>query len=198
MVSFTRIAIVPLLLFALATASYADDFRPRAAAAPDLAHPKLFKANGLSFQLPADWRVTANDRLQDTDGRGVSIEADKAAFEVLNLDVVVQVLRTKVAPSFEGTAQYLYQSQVDDKPTQYTKPDFAPFMLNDKYPALVSRYTHKIFNDDELYAHRLDIVTSKVCGKGWTCVVFSSGLAANESAVKQGMAKIYETIRYQP
>ncbi|MGY4833743.1 hypothetical protein [Burkholderia cepacia] len=193
-----RIVIVPLILLALATASHAYDFRPRAAASPDLTHPKLFKANGLSFQLPADWKVTANDRLRDTDGRGVSIEADKSALEVLNLDVVVQVLRTKVAPSFEGTAQYLYESQVDDKSAQYTKPDFAPIMLSDKYPALASRYTHKIFNDDELYAHRLDLVTSKVCGKGWTCVVFSSGLAANESAAKQGMAKIYETIRYQP
>ncbi|MEN2473604.1 hypothetical protein [Burkholderia sp. GS2Y] len=193
-----RIAIAFLIFISLSTVSYADDFRPRAAAAPDLAHPKLFKANGLSFQLPADWRVTASDRLQDTDGRGISIEADKSAFEVLNLDVVVQVLRTKVAPSFEGTAQYLYESQVDDKPAQYTKPDFAPFMLNDKYPALASRYTHNIFNQDELYAHRLDLVTSKVCGNGWTCVVFSSGLAANESAAKQGMAKIYETIRYQP
>ncbi|RQS27953.1 hypothetical protein DIE03_19780 [Burkholderia sp. Bp8992] len=189
---------VPFVLLSLATTSYADDFRPRAAAAPDLAHPKLFKSNGLSFQLPGDWRITANDRLQDTDGRGVSIQADKSAFEVLNLDVVVQVLRTKVAPSFEGTAQYLYQSQVDDKPTQYTKPDFMPFMLSGKYPALASRYTHTIFNQDELYAHRLDLVTSKVCGKGWTCVVLSSGLAANEGAAKQGMAKIYETIRYQP
>ncbi|WP_230684592.1 hypothetical protein [Burkholderia cepacia] len=193
-----RIAFASFILLALSVTSYADDFRPRAAAAPDLAHPKLFKTNGLSFQLPADWRVTANDRLQDTDGRGISIEADKSAFEVLNLDVVVQVLRTKVAPSFEGTAQYLYESQVDDKPAQYTKPDFAPFMLNDKYPALASRYTHNIFKQDELYAHRLDLVTSKVCGNGWTCVVFSSGLAANESAAKQGMAKIYETIRYQP
>ncbi|WP_176051205.1 hypothetical protein [Burkholderia sp. BCC1644] len=198
MVSFTQIALVPLLLLTLATASHADDFRPRAAAAPDLAHPKLFKANGLSFQLPADWKITANDPLRDIDGRGVSIEADKSAFQVLNLDVVVQVLRTKAAPSFDGTAQYLYESQVDDQPAQYTKPDFAPFMLNGKYPALASSYTHKIFNDDELYAHRLDLVTSKVCGKGWTCVVFSSGLAANESAAKQGMAKIYETIRYQP
>ncbi|RQR28511.1 hypothetical protein [Burkholderia sp. Bp9142] len=189
---------VIFILLSLATASHADDFRPRAAATPDLAHPKLFKANGLNFQFPADWKITANDRLQDTDGRGVSIEADKSAFEVLNLDVVVQVLRTKVAPSFEGTAQYLYERQVDDKPAQYTKPDFAQFMLNDKSPALASRYTHTIFNQDELYAHRLDLVTSKVCGKGWTCVVFSSGLAANESAAKQGMAKIYETIRYEP
>ncbi|WP_322026697.1 hypothetical protein [Burkholderia sp. BCC1977] len=163
-----------------------------------MAHPKLFKADGLSFQLPSDWKVTANDPLQGADGRGVSIEADKSAFEVLNLDVVVQVLRTKVAPSFEGTAQYLYEIQVDDKPTQYTKPDFAQFMLNDKYPALASRYTHTIFNQDELYAHRLDLVTSKVCGKGWTCVIFSSGLAANESAARHGMARIYETIRYQP
>ncbi|WP_321810697.1 MULTISPECIES: hypothetical protein [unclassified Burkholderia] len=149
-------------------------------------HPKLFKANGLSFQLPADWRITANDPLQGTDGRGVSIEADKSAFEVLNLDVVVQVLRTKVAPSSEGTAQYLYESQVDDKPAQYTKPEFAPFMLNGKYPALASRYMHTIFNQDELYAHRLDLVTSKVCGKGWTCVIFSSGLAANERAAEAG------------
>ncbi|WP_321801726.1 hypothetical protein [Burkholderia sp. BCC1988] len=149
-------------------------------------HPKLFKANGLSFQLPADWRITANDPLQGTDGRGVSIEADKSAFEVLNLDVVVQVLRTKVAPSSEGTAQYLYESQVDDKPAQYAKPEFAPFMLNGKYPALASRYMHTIFNQDELYAHRLDLVTSKVCGKGWTCVIFSSGLAANERAAEAG------------
>ncbi|MBN3768965.1 hypothetical protein [Burkholderia sp. Se-20378] len=193
-----RIVLVPFLFLALTTASYADDFRPRAAAAPDLAHPKLFKANGLSFQLPGDWRVTANDPLQDTDGRGVSIEADKSAFAVLNLDVVVQVLRTKVAPSYEGTVQYLYRSQVDDKPTQYTKPDFASFMLSGKYPALASRYTHTLFKQDEFYAHRLDLVTSKICGKGWTCVVLSSGLAANESAAKQGMAKIYETIRYQP
>lgn len=193
-----RKAIIIFIFLSLSTTLYADDFRPRAAAAPDLAHPKLFKANGLSFQLPGDWRVTANDLLQDTDGRRVSIEADKSAFEVLNLDVVVQVLRTKVARSYEGTAQYLYQSQVDDKPTQYTKPDFASFMLSSKYPALASRYTHTIFKQDELYAHRLDLVTSKVCGMGWTCMVLSSGLAANESAAKQGMAKIYETIRYQP
>lgn len=87
---------------------------------------------------------------------------------------------------------------MDDTPTQYTKPDFAPFVLNDKYPALASRYTHTVFNQDGFYAHRLDLVTSKVCGKSWTCVIFSSRVAANESAAKQGMSKIYETIRYQP
>lgn len=195
---YMRIVIVPFLLLSLAATAYADDFRPRAAEAPDLAHPKRFKANGLSFQLPADWRVTSNDPLEDTDGRGLRIEADKSAFEVLNLEVIVQVVRTKVALPFEGTAQYLYKSQVDDKAAQYTQPNFAPFMLNGKYPALASRYTHKIFKPDELYAHRLDLITSKVCGKGWTCVVLSSGLAANESAAKQGMAKIYETIRYEP
>ncbi|VWB80808.1 hypothetical protein BLA13014_03716 [Burkholderia aenigmatica] len=193
-----RTVLVPVRLFSLAATSYADDFRLRAGAAPDLAHPKRFNSNGLSFQLPADWRITANDPLEDTEGRGVGIEADKSAFEVLNLDVVVQVLRTKVAQSFEGTAQYLYKSQVDDKAAQYTKPNLVPFMLDNKYPALASRYTHKIFKQDELYAHRLDLVTSKVCGNGWTCVILSSGLAANESAAKQGMARIYETIRYEP
>ncbi|KAF1033807.1 MAG: hypothetical protein GAK33_06152 [Burkholderia lata] len=193
-----RITALPFVLLMVVPTSYADDFRPRAAAAPDLAHPKRFQSNGLSFQLPVDWRITANDALQDTEGRGVSIQADKSAFEVLNLDVVVQVVRTKVAASFEGMAQYLYKSEVDDKAAQYTQPNFAPFMLDNKYPALASRYTHTIFNQGELYAHRLDLVTRKVCGKGWTCVILSSGLAANESAAKQGMARIYETIRYEP
>ncbi|VWC35808.1 hypothetical protein BLA6993_06710 [Burkholderia lata] len=190
--------LVPVRPFSLAATSCGDDFRLSAAAAPDLAHPKRFQSNGLSFQLPVDWRITANDALQDTEGRGVSIQADKSAFEVLNLDVVVQVVRTKVAASFEGMAQYLYKSEVDDKAAQYTQPNFAPFMLDNKYPALASRYTHTIFNQGELYAHRLDLVTRKVCGKGGTCVILSSGLAANESAAKQGMARIYETIRYEP
>ncbi|MDN7908190.1 hypothetical protein QZM18_29310 [Burkholderia diffusa] len=35
-------------------------------------------------------------------------------------------------------------------------------------------------------------------GENQHCVICSSGLAANESAAKHGMAKIYETIRYQP
>ncbi|MCA8298430.1 hypothetical protein LGN19_32035 [Burkholderia sp. AU30198] len=94
-----RTVLVPVCLFSLAATSCACNFRLRAAAAPDLVHPKRLKSNGLSFALPANWRVTANDLLEDTDGRGVSIQADKAAFEGLNLDVVVQVLRTAIARS---------------------------------------------------------------------------------------------------
>lgn len=127
-----RNVIAPITLLALSIASYVGDFRPRAAAAPDLAHPALFKFNGLSSKLSADWRVTANDSRQDTDGRGVSIEVNNIAFEVLNLEVVVQVQCANVAHFFRGAAQYLYRNQVDDKHTQYTKQDFAPVMLSDK------------------------------------------------------------------
>ncbi len=83
--SVMRTVLVPVRLFSLAETSYADDFRLRAGAAPDLAHP-----NGLSVQ----WRITADDPLKDTDGRGVSIQADKSEFEGLNPDVVVQMLRS--------------------------------------------------------------------------------------------------------
>ncbi|WP_420210476.1 hypothetical protein ACN8ZM_02115 [Burkholderia aenigmatica] len=85
-----RTVLVPVRLFSLAATSYADDFRLRAGATPDLAHPKRFQSNGLSFQ----WRITADDPLDGTDGRGVSIQADKSAFEGLNPDVVVQMLRS--------------------------------------------------------------------------------------------------------
>ncbi|VWC57611.1 hypothetical protein BLA9940_02621 [Burkholderia aenigmatica] len=102
-----RTVLVPVRLFSLAATSCACNFRLRAAAAPGLVHPKRLKSNGLSFALPANWRVTANDPLEDTDGRGGSIQADKAAFEGLNLDVVVQVLRTTIAPSFDCAAQSL-------------------------------------------------------------------------------------------
>ncbi|HIH2746580.1 hypothetical protein L3V59_02015 [Burkholderia aenigmatica] len=104
-----RTVLVPVRLFSLAATSCACNFRLRAAA-PDLVHPKRFKSNGSSFALPANWRVTANDLLEDTDGRGVSIQADKAAFEGLNLDVVVQVLRTAIARSFDCAAQSLWTS----------------------------------------------------------------------------------------
>ncbi|WP_176100877.1 hypothetical protein [Burkholderia cepacia] len=137
-------------------------------------------------------------RSEPADGQGVDIEADKAAFEMLTLGVAVQVVRTKVAPTLKGTAAYLYNRQVDDKPAQYTKANYEPVTLNGKYPALASRYTHKIFKVDWVYAHRLDLIASRPCGDGWTCVIFSSGLAANENPAKQGMAKIYETVRYQP
>ncbi|MBN3839906.1 MULTISPECIES: hypothetical protein [Burkholderia] len=85
-----RTVLVPVRLFSLAATSYAGDFRPRAGATPDLAHPKRFQSNGLSFQR----RITADDPLDGTDGRGVSIKTDKSAFEGLNPEVVVQMLRS--------------------------------------------------------------------------------------------------------
>ncbi|WP_156441424.1 MULTISPECIES: hypothetical protein [unclassified Burkholderia] len=193
-----RRSLLALILLATVTAASADNTDSRAADAPDLVHLKPYAANGVSFQLPSNWTVTWSGRLEDTNGQGVDIEADKAAFEVLTLGVTVQVVPTKVAPTLKGTAAYLYNLQVDDKPAQYTKANYEPIMLNGKYPALASRYSHKIFKDDRVYAHRLDLIASKPCGDGWTCIIFSTGLAANENPAKQGMAKIYETVRYQP
>ena len=189
-----------LLLLALAaasTAAAAADVATPAIAAPDVAHAKKYAQDGISVSLPGNWKVIENTAMDDGGGRALGIEADKPDFETLGLDVTVQVYPDAIAPSLEGAAEFLTQQQIDGS-ENYTEPKHTDYQLGGRFPALVSRYTHTVFGADSAYAKRVDLYALKPCGKGWTCLLYTQTLAANESAASAGMAQLYESVKFAP
>lgn len=164
--------------------------------APNLKSLKKYSENGVSMQLPGNWTVT-NSIPNDGTGGVLSIEADKEGLESIGLDVIVQIFPADQTGSNEDLAKAVYERQVEGS-TNYSKPVIKPFTLGGGHPAIAQRYEHKIFTNDRPYAHRLDLIASKPCGKEWVCLIFSQTLQVNEQSASIGMGKIYETVKYAP
>ncbi|OXJ28581.1 hypothetical protein CFB46_06075 [Burkholderia sp. HI2761] len=75
---------------------------------------------------------------------------------MLTWNVMVQVVRTKVAPMLKDAAAYPYNQQVDGRPAQYTKANYEPIMLNVKHPTPASRYSLTTFKVDRVFTTSLD------------------------------------------
>ncbi|SFL26255.1 hypothetical protein [Lysobacter sp. cf310] len=186
-----------LLAFAAATPVRAEKIATPAIAAPDVAHAKKYAQDGISVSLPGNWTVTENTAMDEGGGRALGIEADKPDFETLGLDITLQVYPEDSAPSLEGAAEFLVARQIDGS-KNYSEPKHSDYQLGGRFPALVSRYTHTVFDADSAYAKRVDLYALKPCGEGWVCLLYTQTLAANESAASAGMAKLYETMKFAP
>ncbi|RDZ29541.1 hypothetical protein [Lysobacter silvisoli] len=187
-----------LLLLALAAAPlHAETVATPAIAAPDVAHAKKYAQDGISLSLPGNWKVIENTAMEQGGGRALGIEADKPDFETLGLDITVQVYPDDIAPSLQGAAEFLVQQQTEGSDS-YTEAKHADYKLGGRFPALVARYTHTAFGADSAYAKRVDLYAIKACGAGWTCLLYTQTVAANESAASAGMAQLYDTVKFAP
>lgn len=74
------------------------------AAAPDVASAKTYMKQGLKMQVPGNWRVVEDHPSDGEDQRHVIIEADKTRFEVLNLEVRINLVHMSEAISLPDWA----------------------------------------------------------------------------------------------
>ena len=189
-----------LIAFAVAFgssfAAVAQDIQTRPIDAPDVKNEKPYSQDGISFKLPGNWIVTDNQPIEGG-GRNVSIEAEKADFETFALEANLHVYPEETAATLQESAEYLVNVYQDEQPEKYSTPEYSEFSLG-KAPALTVRYTHKGLDGDSAYAKQFGLYARKPCGEGWICLIYAQTLAANESAARAGLQKIFENVRYAP
>ena len=190
-------ALIALVVaFGSSFAAVAQDIQTRPIDAPDVKNEKPYSQNGISFKLPGNWIVTDNQPIEGG-GRNVSIEAEKADFETFALEANLHVYPEETAATLQESAEYLVNVYQDEQPEKYSTPEYSEFSLG-KAPALTVRYTHKGLDGDSAYAKQFGLYARKPCGEGWICLIYAQTLAANESAARAGLQKIFENVRYAP
>lgn len=175
----------------------AQDLQPRPVDAPDVKGAKAYSQDGISFELPGNWIVTGNDPIEGG-GRNVAIEAQKADFDTFALEANLHVYPEETAATLQESAEYLVGVYQDGQPENYSEPEFSEFELGGKDPALAVRYTHRALGNDSPHAKQFGLYARKPCGEGWICLIYTQTLAANESAAKAGLQKVFENVRYAP
>ena len=190
-------ALIALVVaFGSSFAAVAQDIQTRPIDAPDVKNEKPYSQDGISFKLPGNWSVTDNQPIEGG-GRNVSIEAEKADFETFALEANLHVYPEETAATLQESAEYLVNVYQDEQPEKYSTPEYSEFSLG-KAPALTVRYTHKGLDGDSAYAKQFGLYARKPCGEGWICLIYAQTLAANESAARAGLQKIFENVRYAP
>ena len=190
-------ALIALVVaFGSSFAAVAQDIQTRPIDAPDVKNEKPYSQDGISFKLPGNWIVTDNQPIEGG-GRNVSIEAEKADFETFALEANLHVYPEETAATLQESAEYLVNVYQDEQPEKYSTPEYSEFSLG-KAPALTVRYTHKGLDGDSAYAKQFGLYARKPCGEGWICLIYAQTLAANESAARAGLQKIFENVRYAP
>ena len=190
-------ALIALVVaFGSSFAAVAQDIQTRPIDAPDVKNEKPYSQDGISFKLPGNWSVTDNQPIEGG-GRNVSIEAEKADFETFALEANLHVYPEETAATLQESAEYLVNVYQDEQPEKYSTPEYSEFSLG-KAPALTVRYTHKGLDGDSAYAKQFGLYARKPCGEGWICLIYAQTLAANESAARAGLQKIFENVHYAP
>lgn len=190
-------ALIALVVaFASSFAAMAQDIQARPIDAPDVRNEKPYSQDGISFKLPGNWIVTDNQPIEGG-GRNVSIEAEKADFETFALEANLHVYPEETAATLQESAEYLVNVYQDEQPEKYSQPEYSEFSLG-KDPALTVRYTHKGLDGGSPYAKQFGLYARKPCGEGWICLIYAQTLAANESAARVGLQKIFEKVSYAP
>jgi hypothetical protein len=174
----------------------AQDVKARPIDAPDVKNTKPYSQDGISFKLPGNWIVTNNESIEGG-GRNVSLEATKADFETYALEANLHVYPAETAATLQESAEYLVNVYQDEEPEKYTTPQYSEFSLG-KDPALTVRYKHKGLDSSSAYAQQFGLYARKPCGEGWICLIYAQTIAANESAARAGLQKVFENVRYAP
>ncbi|KRG52911.1 hypothetical protein [Stenotrophomonas maltophilia] len=165
------------------------------AAAPDVASPTTYTKDGLKMQVPGNWTVIKDHPSNEEDQRHVIIEADKTRFEVLNLEVVINLVHTSVVVSLPDWAAYSYSEEVGDS-ENYGPPKYSAYQLAPGVEAHATQFQHNIFESNQPYARRLHVLAVKRCSVEWYCYASTRTLSANRKAAEAGIRKIMESVTF--
>ena len=187
------VAISALLL--TASAATAQEFIARPAAVPEIERPKAFSANGLTFEYPGNWSQISHEQVEGSDCYSVYLEADKADFEVLNLDVHVIACANADAPVLEEYVDYLVTATQTADGGEYERTEVVSREYG-KHELLAARYRSKAEQTGPLYGRHLVMAGNAACGEGWTCYAYTQNLQANEPMAGKAFALILDTVMY--
>ena len=165
------------------------------AAAPDVASPRTYTKHGLKMQVPGNWTVVEDHPSDGENQRRVIIEADKTRFEVLNLEVKINLVHTSEVLSLPDWAAHSYSLEVEDS-EYYGPPKYSAYQLAPGVKAHATQFQYNLFEDDQPYAQRLHVLAVKQCGEEWNCYASTWTVEANRSAAEAGMQKIIETVTF--
>ena len=189
-------AIVPALLL-LATTAMAQEFKARPADAPQVDRPKAFSANGLAFNYPGNWSEISHEPVDGSSCYSAYLEADKAEFEVLNLDAHVVACQNADAPVPREYVDYLVTATQAEDGGGYDRTEVLSREYG-KHELLAAHYRSKAEQTGPFYGQHLVMVGSATCGEGWTCYAYTQNLQANEPMAGKAVALILDTVKYAP
>jgi hypothetical protein len=189
-------AIVPALLL-LASTAMAQEFKARPADAPQVDQPKAFSANGLAFKYPGNWSEISHEQVEGSSCYSVYLEANKAEFEVLNLDAHVIACQNADAPVPREYIDYLVTATQTQDGGEYDRTEVLSREYG-KHELLAAHYRNKVEQVGPLYGQHLVMVGSAACGEEWTCYAYTQNLQANEPMAGKAFALILDTVKYTP
>lgn len=189
-------AVVPALLL-LASTTMAQEFKARPADAPQVDRPKVFSAKGLAFKYPGNWSEISHEQVDGSSCYSVYLEADKAEFEVLNLDAHVIACQSADAPVPREYVDYLVTATQTEEGGEYDGTEVFSREYG-KHELLAAHYRNKVAQVGPLYGQHLVMVGSAACGEEWTCYAYTQNLQANEAMAGKAFALILDTVKYAP
>ncbi len=148
------------------------------------------------MQVPGNWTVVEDQPSDEENQRRVTIEADKTRFEVLNLEVTINLAHVSEAISLPEWAAYTYALDVDGS-EHYGPPRYSAYQLAPGVKAHATQFQHNVWEDDAPYARRLHVLAVKQCGAQWNCYASTWTLEANREAADAGIRKIMETVTFE-
>ena len=193
---YRNAAIVPALLL-LASTAMAQEFKARPADAPQVERPKPFSAKGLTFEYPGNWSEISHEQVDGSSCYSVYLEAEKAEFEVLNLDAHVIACQNGDAPVPREYVDYLVTATQAQDGGEYDRAEVLSRKYG-KHELLAAHYRNKVAQAGPLYGQHLVMVGSAACGEEWTCYAYTQNLQANEAVAGKAFALILDTVKYAP
>ena len=193
---YRKAAIVPALLL-LASTAMAQELKARPADVPQVERPKTFSAKGLTFEYPGNWSEISHEPVDGSSCYSAYLEANKAEFEVLNLDAHVVACENDDAPVPREYDDYLVTATQAQDGGEYDRTEVLSRKYG-KHELLAAHYRNKAEQAGPFYGQHLVMVGSAACGEGWTCYAYTQNLQANEAMAGKAFALILDTVKYTP